>query len=128
MATSKTKVEDEIGRDHWREFLDQFSKRNQLRPTRLEVVDSEIGDYEEEEFLPFIGVSFEPKGSEAGSVEIMLGGETAAESRQITHLVKNVRHIYPLIGLETVEDGLGIIDAEGSKTLLIFEELAELPE
>jgi hypothetical protein len=27
-----------IERNQWKSFLDEFSKRNQLRPTRLEVV------------------------------------------------------------------------------------------
>ena len=57
-----------IEQDRWQTFLDDFSKRNQLRATRLEVVDTEAGAGEEEEFLPLVGVNFEKKGSDAGSV------------------------------------------------------------
>ncbi len=116
-----------VERDQWKTFLDEFSKRNQLRPTRLEVI-GEIGDQEEEQLLPFTGISFEAKGNAAGSIEIILGGETAAEERHLTHTVKNVEKIAPLIGSTGLEDGLGIEDKEGNKTILHFETLLELEE
>ena len=116
-----------IEQDQWKSFLDEFSKRNQLQATRLEVV-SELGDQQEEEYLPLVGVSFESKGSAAGSVEIILGGETAADERHVEHIVNNVQRIAPLIGLTGLEDGLGLEDQEGGKTLLLFERLPELPE
>ncbi|MDX6406366.1 MAG: hypothetical protein QOH70_3821 [Blastocatellia bacterium] len=116
-----------IDQDQWKSFLDEFSKRNQLRATRLGVV-SELGDQQEEEYLPLVGVSLESKGSAAGSVEIILGGETAADERHVEHIVNNVQRIAPLIGLTGLEDGLGLEDQEGGKTLLLFERLPELPE
>jgi hypothetical protein len=39
-----------------------------------------------------------------------------------------VQKIAPLVGVTGVEDGLGFEDQEGAKTLLIFEQLRELPE
>ena len=42
----------------WKNFLDEFTKRNHFRATRLEVV-GEVGAQEQEEYLPLIGVSFE---------------------------------------------------------------------
>ena len=116
-----------IERDQWKSFLEDFSKRNQMRATRLEVV-GEIGAQEEEKYLPLIGVSFEPKGSEAGSVEIILGGETAKDARHVEHLVENVQRVAPLIGPDGLEEGLGFEDADGVKTILLFEKLPEIPE
>ena len=116
-----------IERNQWKTFLDGFSKRNQLRASRIEVV-GEFGAQEQEEYLPLIGVSLETKGSEGGSIEIMLGGETARDSRQLTHLVENVERITPLPGSTTLEEGLGIEDKEGNKTLLRFEMLPEIEE
>jgi hypothetical protein len=114
-----------IERNQWKSFLDEFSKRNQLRPTRLEVV-GEIGAQEEEEYLPFVGISFETKGGAAGSVEITLGGETAADPRHLTHTINNVQRIAPLIGQSGLEEGLGIEDQDDVKTILRFETLPEL--
>jgi hypothetical protein len=116
-----------IERDQWKSFLDEFSKRNQLRATRLEVV-GELGDQEEEEYLPLIGVSFETKGSAAGSVEVILGGESTADERHLEHTISKVQRIAPLVGVTGFEDGLGFEDQEGGKTLLLFEKLLELPE
>ena len=121
-------MKGEIARDQWKTFLDEFSKRNQLRPTRLEVIGQEIGAQEEEELLPFLGISFERKGTAAGSIEILLGGETAREPRQLTHTIFNAQRIVPIVGIVALEDGLGIEDKDGVKTLLRFEELPEIPE
>jgi hypothetical protein len=119
-------IKGEIERGQWKTFLDEFSKRNQLRPSRVEIL-GEIGAQEQEELLPFEGISFEPKGSAAGSVEIILGGETAAEPRHISHLILHAEHILPLIGIGGVEGGLEVEDGEGTKTILQFETLPELP-
>jgi hypothetical protein len=116
-----------IESDQWKTFLDEFSKRNQLRPTRLEIV-GELGDQEEEEYLPLIGVSLDPKGAAAGSVEIILGGETAKDLRHVSHVISKVDRIAPLVGITGVEDGLGFEDKEGAKTLLLFDVLPEIPE
>ena len=116
-----------IEKDQWKTFLDEFSKRNRLRTTRLEVI-SEIGAQEEEEYLPLVGVSLDPKGTAAGSVEIMLAGEGPRDDRHLEHTIRNVQKIAPLVGITGVEDGLGFEDQEGAKTLLIFQQLPELPE
>ena len=116
-----------IEKDQWKTFLDEFSKRNQLRATRLEIV-GEIGAQEEEEYLPLIGVSLETKGTAAGSVEVILGGESPADDRHVEHMISKVQKIAPLIGVSGFEDGLGFEDQEGGKTLLLFEKLPELPE
>ena len=113
-----------IDRSQWKTFLDEFSKRNQLRPTRLEVVGGDIGAQEQEALLPFLGVSIDTKGS--ASIDIALGGETAAEERQLTHHISNVERIAPIIGATGVEDGLGIEDRDGVKTLLSFAALREI--
>lgn len=117
-----------IKQEQWKAFLDEFSKRNQSRTTRLEVVGGEVGAQEEEQFLPLLGVSFEPKGSDAGSVVIILGGETAQDQRHVEHLVEQVERIAPIPGVTGLEDGLGFEDRDGNKTLLMFEQLPEIPE
>jgi hypothetical protein len=114
-----------IDRSQWETFLDEFSKRNQLRPTRLEVVGSDIGAQEQEAFLLFAGVSVDSK-TDSGSIEIALGGETAADERQLTHRISNVERIAPLIGITGVEDGLAIEARDGVKTLLSFEAFREI--
>ena len=112
-----------IDRGQWEAFLNEFSKRNQLRPTRLEVI-GDIGAQEQEAFLPFLGVSVDTKDDR--SIEIALGGEAAADERQLTRHISNVERIAPLVGTTGVEDGLGIEDRDGVKTLLSFAALREI--
>ncbi|HEV7373151.1 MAG TPA: DUF5335 family protein [Pyrinomonadaceae bacterium] len=121
-------MQGEIERNQWETFLDEFSRRNQMRPTRLEIIGEEIGAQEEENLLPFSGISFETKGTASGSVEIILGGQSAADSRSLTHTVTGVKRIMPLVGAGALEDGLGIESEDGVKTLLRFETLPEIPE
>ena len=116
-----------IEQEKWKSFLDEFTKRNQFRATRLEVL-GEVGVQEEAQFLPLVGVSFERKGTGAGSVEVVLGGETTRDQRHVDHLITNVRRIAPITGIGGFEDGLGFEDQDGGKTLLTFEKLAEIPE
>jgi hypothetical protein len=116
-----------IEREQWKSFLDDFTKRNKSRATRLEVL-GELGAQEEEQYLPLVGVTFEPRGTGAGSVEIILGGDTATDTRHLEHLVEDVQRIAPIIGTTGVEDGVGFEDGEGGKTLLVFENLPEIPE
>jgi Family of unknown function (DUF5335) len=116
-----------IEQDSWKSFLDDFTNRNQFRATKLEVI-GEVGAQQEEQYLPLLGVSFEPKGSAAGSVEIVLGGEAAKDERHVERLIPKVSRIAPIIGIHGVEDGLGFEDQEGGKTLLVFEHLPEIPE
>jgi hypothetical protein len=117
-----------IEQNRWKSFLDDFTKRNQFRATRLEVIGEEVGDQAEEDFLPLVGVNLETKGTEAGSVVVILGGETAKDQRHVERHIENVQRITPLVGETTgTEEGVGFEDADGAKTLLIFAQLAEIP-
>ena len=116
-----------IEQSQWKDFLTEFTRRNQFRPTRLEIV-GEGGAQEEEQYLPLVGVSFETKGAAAGSVLVTMGGEAVKEERRVEHVIAQVQRIAPLIGQTGFEDGLGFEDREGGKTLLLLETLPELPE
>ena len=116
-----------IEQRQWKSFLNDFSKRNQNRATKMEVV-GDIGAQEEENYLPLMGVSFEPKGTEAGSVEVVLGGSRGKNERRVERLIVKVERIAPLVGISGLEDGLGFEDQDGVKTLLTFEKLPEIPE
>jgi len=113
-----------IEQGQWKSFLDEFTKRNQFRATRLETI-GEAGAQEEAKSLPLVGVSYEPKGSDAGDVIVILGGEKTTD--HFEHLVPQVERIAPLIG-NTGEEGIGFEGGDGVKTLLLFEALPEIME
>lgn len=119
-------MQEIIGREQWEDFVKDFNRRNELRPTRVEVLGQEIGAQEEERSLPFAGISLEEKVRDAPRVEITLGGESAKEERHLTHNISRVRSIMRKVGVDLREEALLIEDAEGTKTLLLFETLPEL--
>ena len=119
-------MDEVIKREEWNSYVKEFNERNGSRPTRVEVLSAELGDQEEEELLPLLGISLEEKGANAPSIEISLGGETAKEERQLTHMINRVRNIMRKIGVDLREEALLIEDEEGTKTILHFETLPEL--
>lgn len=121
-------MKGEIPRDQWQTYLEEFSKRNSGRPVNLEVLSEELGDQEEAQMLPLEGIALETKGSEAASVEIMLGGTGAADDRNLTHTVSQVRLIVPKLGTDGREEALEIEAEDGTKIILVFKALPELAE
>jgi len=119
-------MDEVIKREEWNSYVKEFNERNGSRPTRVEVLSAELGDQEEEELLPLLGLSLEEKGEDAPSIEISLGGETAKEERQLTHMITRVRNIMRKIGVDLREEALLIEDEKGTKTILHFETLPEL--
>ena len=121
-------MQGEIERDRWQDYLDEFSKRNRGRAARIEVLSEDLGAQEAAEMLPFEGISFESKGSLAPSIEIMFGGTGAADSRHLTRTVIEARRIVPKLGADGREEALEIEAGDGTRTILVFETLPELPE
>jgi hypothetical protein len=117
---------DVIEREEWESFIKDFNHRNELRATRIEVMSADLGDQEEEELLPFTGLSLEEKGEDAPRIEISLGGETAKEERHLTHMISHVKSIMRKTGVDLREEALMIEDEDGTKTILHFETLPEL--
>src|SRR5712691_6754296 len=103
-------MQEVIGREQWDSFVKEFNQRNEMRATRVEVLGKEIGSQEEEQLLPFTGLSVEMKANDAPRVEITLGGETAKEERHLTHMIPRVRTIMRKIGADSREEALMIED------------------
>jgi hypothetical protein len=121
-------MQGEIQPEQWQAYLDDFSKRNFGRTADLQVLSQELGTQQEAEMLPFGGITLETKGSLALSVEIMLGGTGAADNRNLTHTVTQVRRIVPKTGVDGREDALEIEAEDGAKIILIFKTPPELTE
>jgi len=115
----------EVERGRWAEFLNEFSKRNQSRATRLETF-GDLGAQEEERNLPLNGISVEETGADAPRIEIMLGGESPGDERHLTHTIARVIRVTPKTDAGGRDEALEIEDASGVKTLLRFESLLKL--
>lgn len=108
-----------LKREAWAGYLDKFSKRNESRPTWLQVF-GEAGAQSEERGLPLVGISLEEKGTDAPRVQIMLGGHDAIEQRHLTHMISNVARVTTQVGMDGRDDAIEFVDKQGEASLLIF--------
>ena len=110
--------------NQWAIYFKEFNKKNQSRPTRLEVFD-QMGVQTVEHELPLIGIDLEVKGEGVPRIEIMLGGQGADEIH-LTHTITRAQRVNVKIS-EMGGDEVLEIESEGNvKTLLRFESLPEL--
>ena len=112
-------MKDYIDRSVWINYFNEFTRRNQSRPTRLEIF-GELGAQEEERGLPFAGISLE-RGNGSPSIAIMFGEPNSNTPLHLTHVVENVKEITPKRGLDGRDEALQIISAQGETSLLRFE-------
>jgi hypothetical protein len=107
----------------WQAQLAEFGERNNLRPTRLEVLGSakEIeSDFWLEDGLLLTGIELDPDGDHGPKVEIMLEAPAEIPQNHMTHTVDGVRRIEMHI-TSGVDEELEIEDSEGTMTILRFE-------
>jgi len=114
---------DNIERDAWARYLNEFNRRNESRPTWLQVF-GEGGAQSEEQGLPLVGISLEEKGADAPRVQIMLGGHDAIESRHLTHMITGVELLLPQVGADGRDEAIEFVDKHGQASLLIFKHRA----
>ena len=82
----------EIARTEWKTYFDEFSQARAGELVSIEVIYNPQGD---PQFpftkQPLVGLTFEEKDGEPGTIEISAGGET---NNQHTHTVTNPVHVY----------------------------------
>lgn len=82
----------EIARTEWKTYFDEFSRTRAGEIVSIETISDPQGD---PQFpwnkQPFVGLTYEEKGEEPGTIEISAGGET---NNQHTHTVTNPVHVY----------------------------------
>lgn len=116
-------MKENIDRDAWARYLNTFTKRNQSRPTWLQVF-GETGAQSEEQDLQLMGISLEERGADAPRVQIMLGADEATESRHLTHMITDVKWVIPQVGADGRDLAIEFVDKHGAASLLIFKHRA----
>jgi len=107
----------------WQTNLMAFGERNNMRPTRLEVLgpSREIdSDFWLEDGLLLSGIDLDMDGDGSPSIEIMLQAPVGTTKNHMTHTVAGVKRVE----LETTDgrdEGLEIEDGEGAITIMRFE-------
>src|SRR5262249_54981010 len=104
----------EVPREQWIKFFDDFRKKHEGWIVTLEVIGPDIGDQQEANKLPLVGVSADVKAHE-DRIEIIVGGRPDADLTRFINTPKGVWIKEPRIpGDETIE----VESEDGVKTLL----------
>jgi hypothetical protein len=99
----------------WRPFLDGVSRVLEGERAEIEVLSLKLGDQVAAEWLPFFGITYDPKDD---IIEIALDG--------VDHLIRKPHEIY-------VDDGgdglisMEIVDAEGVRQIVKLKDPLMLP-
>jgi len=112
-----------IEQSSWKRELATFNKRNEQRPTRLEVLEpgrKAESDFWLEDGLKFQGIDLDTSGNSDVSLEIMLQDPVGESRNHMTHNVTGVRRV-EFESLDGRDEGLEIEDASGAVTILRFE-------
>jgi hypothetical protein len=112
----------EIPKDRWTGFIATFNRALAGRPIRIEVMGRALGDQEMADKLPFQGLDFETKGTEAGTLTIHSGYELEA----LAHRVLRPSRIYLYQNDLGELEWLAIDEAGDARTLIHFEHIPEL--
>ena len=92
----------EISRDHWPTFFDDFSRARTGSLITIELVSDPQADPQyEARRLPLVGLSYDPKGSGEGHIEIMAGTEGGDH---VTHVITQPVHVYHKEGAGLISD------------------------
>jgi hypothetical protein len=100
--------------------LDLITRRNRLRPTRLEIF-GELGAQEAKKGLPLVGLTLNENPEMGRNVIVLLGDNDARDPRHLTHTINHVKRVT----LKQADDGRGealeIEDKQREKNLLHFD-------
>lgn len=105
-----------LDRERWGEVLDDFTRRNAGRRTRLEIDDPELGAQPQEGDYPLLGVTFDPVDHR---VEIMLG-ELGAGEPHLSRSVGDVERIDVLTNREDQDIALRLRHGAGQTLLTLI--------
>jgi Family of unknown function (DUF5335) len=104
-----------LERPDWRSFLDNVSKLLEAKEAKIEVASLRLGDQVEAEWLPLIGITYDPKDD---LVEVALQG--------LDHMIRRPREIYIENGASALVS-IEIVDADGVKQIVRFKDELLLP-
>ena len=105
-----------LEKTQWRSFFDRVSKGLGGKRAEIEVASLKLGDQAEAEWLPLLGLTYDPKDD---LIEVALDG--------LDHMIRKPREVYVddngALGLASLD----IIDAEGTQQILKLKDPLMLP-
>jgi Family of unknown function (DUF5335) len=104
-----------LDKKQWRTFLDGVAAMLEGKQAEIEVASLDLGDQVQAEWLPLIGISYDPNDD---LVEVALEG--------LDHLISKPREIYVEDGAEGIV-ALEIVDADDEHQIVRLRDPIALP-
>lgn len=104
-----------LEKPEWRPFFDVMSKLLEAKEVEVEVASLHLGDQTEAEWLPLLGISYDPRDD---VVDIALDG--------LDHMIRKPREIYLDNGAASLAR-LEIVDADGVRQIVKLKDRLMLP-
>ncbi len=104
-----------LAKSQWETYFDQVAKHLKVSQAEIEVVGMNLGDQVEGEWVPFYGISYDPKDD---VVEFVLEG--------VDHLVHHSEEVYideDIEGLRSIE----VVGSDGIRHIAKLKEILKLP-
>ncbi len=105
----------QVPKSQWESYFDHLSKRLKANQAEIEVAAMNLGDQIEAEWVPFYGISYDPKDE---VIEFVLEG--------VDHLVHKPKEVYvddDIQGLRSIE----VVDGSGVRHIAKLKEVLKLP-
>ena len=108
----------EIKKEQWTGFFVALGKRRYEWKTKIEVLNSEIGDQILTDGMPLNGITVEARGNNI-AIDISVGDNTEFH---LTHNILNPTRVAFLEAADNQGDVVDIEEDDGTKTLITFIE------
>jgi hypothetical protein len=109
-----------LDKTEWKDLFDHLSKILMGKRAEIETASLDWGDQIEAEWLPFLGITYDPKDD---LVEIVL---ESPKQENIDHLIYHPREIYVDVGGAAFRS-LAILDGEGVLQIVTLRDPLMLP-
>jgi hypothetical protein len=116
-------MEEQIAKDHWMTFLNDFHKTHHGYEARIEIVGRDFGDQEETAWLPFSGISYDPHHHQ---IIVTVGGVSSRYPAHLTHMIDKPTklQVHHATGEETT--AILIVSPDQPETLVHLRRQAQL--
>jgi hypothetical protein len=114
----------EIPRNIWAQWLEELSVVEQKKPVKIETEHPKLGDQKVAEHVALRAIEFSDKGSISDAIEVIV----SSSDGELTHRIEHPKHVYVLRSESGSIECLNVESDSEGRTLITFEQLAELPE
>jgi hypothetical protein len=109
----------DIPHEQWIRYFDDFSKNHEGWIVTLEVIGSDIGDQDEANGLPLVGISADVKARE-NRIDIMVGGKPDVD---VTRFIERPKHVWIKEPKIPGDEAIEVESEDGIITLLNFHHI-----